>query len=166
MSASKLGTDIHFAVDQLKNGGVLAYPAEACFGLGCDAQNEAAVMRILQLKKRSVEKGLIVIASSLKTLMLYIDWAALSADQKNTIQSTWPGASTWLIPVSADCPTWLSGKHDTLAVRIPEYAPMRALCEQFDGVLVSTSANLQTQPALKTALACQQCFGDTLDYIV
>lgn len=140
-----------FAIDEaarvLRDGGVIAYPTEGVWGLGCDPRNEAAVRRALAIKQRDVAKGLILIAGAEAQLDGFIDMQALDAGQRATIRATWPGPHTWIVPASPRAPEWITGSHDGIAVRVSAHPQVVALCAAFDGALVSTSANLSGAPA-------------------
>lgn len=133
--------DAGSAAARLKRGGVIAYPTEGVWGLGCDPRNEDAVMRVLAIKQREVEKGLILIASNEGQLAPFVSMDALGDAQRMAVRASWPGAATWIVPASATAPRWITGKHDGIAVRVSMHAPVVALCNAFDGALVSTSAN-------------------------
>lgn len=141
----------------LKRGGLIAYPTESCFGLGCDPMNRDAVKRLLRLKKRPQAKGLILIASRLRQLKSYI--AKLTPEQLEKVNTTWPGPHTWLIPVNKRCPVWLSGKHPSIAVRITAHRGAKQLCKSVDMALVSTSANRSGGKPAKTWRECHRLFG-------
>ena len=134
---------IRLAIQKINAGEVIAYPTEAVYGLGCDPLNEAAVLNLLALKKRSVDKGLILIASSLSQLEPYLQ---LNNDIISRIQASWPGAVTWIIPAQPWVPKWLTGIHSSLAVRVSAHPVARMLCEKNGGPLVSTSANTSSRP--------------------
>ena len=138
--------DIAAAADLLRRGGVLAYPTEAVWGLGCDPRNEAAVLRLLQIKQRPVDKGLIVVAAGLEAVRPWLDLALLPAGRMTDVIASWPGPNTWAIPATPQAPPWVTGNHRSLAVRISDHPVVAALCEAFGGALVSTSANLAGQP--------------------
>ena len=140
----------------LKAGGVIAYPTESCYGLGCDPRNRAAVQHILRLKKRMQRKGLIVIAAHAQQLTRYVETDALHAAGHS---GHWPGPVSLLLPASKRCPVWLRGQHRTLAVRVTAHVQTAHLCAQLSMALVSTSANRAGAVALKTARACQRQFG-------
>jgi L-threonylcarbamoyladenylate synthase len=141
----------------LRLGGVIAYPTESCFGLGCDPNNRNAVKKILRLKQRPQSKGVILIAADFSQLKRYT--APLTKAQSQQIQTTWPGPHTWLLPKSADCPFWLTGRHDKIAVRVTAHRPAVRLCRRLDMALVSTSANISGGRAIRTARECQRQFG-------
>ncbi|PTF27312.1 L-threonylcarbamoyladenylate synthase type 1 TsaC, partial [Staphylococcus epidermidis] len=105
------------AIDVLNEERVIAYPTEAVFGVGCDPDSETAVMRLLELKQRPVDKGLILIAANYEQLKPYIDDTMLTDVQRETIFSRWPGPVTFVFPAPATTPRWLTGRFDSLAVR-------------------------------------------------
>ena len=138
------------AVAALHRGGVVAYPTEAVWGLGCDPRDEAATLRLLALKQREVGKGLILIAADEAQLAPFVDMDALDAGQCDAVRASWPGPNTWIVPASADAPAWITGDHDGIAVRVSAHPVVVALCEGFGGALVSTSANIATLPSPRT----------------
>jgi len=154
---------IRNAIRYIKAGAVIAYPTEAVYGLGCDPLNEDAVMSLLDIKQRPIEKGLILIASSLDQLHPYL---ALDQTIIDRITPTWPGPVTWVIPAQSWVPKWLTGEHDSLAVRVTNHPIARDLCTQFGGPLVSTSANPTTRPAIKESRKLLKTFSDSGIFIV
>lgn len=152
------------AARALRAGGVIAYPTEAVWGLGCDPSDEAAVRRLLSIKCRREEKGLILIAAEFEQLLPYV--RPLGAERMAEIFSTWPGPVTWLLPTHAWVPRWLRGAHDTLAVRITAHPTASALCRTYGGAIVSTSANIAGRPPARSALKVRRQFGGMLDDVV
>ena len=135
------------AVAALRAGGVIAYPTEAVWGLGCDPRDEAATLRLLALKIREVDKGLILIAADEAQLAPFIDMAALNQTQRDTVRASWPGPHTWIVPASPAAPRWITGAHAGIAVRVSAHPTVIELCRAFGGALVSTSANRAGEPA-------------------
>ena len=152
------------AVRLITAGGIIAYPTEAVFGLGCDPNNEMAVTRLLALKQRSWQKGLILIAADYTGLAPFLKPLTPSLEQR--VFATWPGPVTWLLPAKPSVPYWLRGQSSRLAVRVTAHPQTITLCQHWGGALVSTSANLSKRPPAKTALKVRQIFGHTIDYIV
>jgi L-threonylcarbamoyladenylate synthase len=138
---------IEDATERLQQGGVIAYPTEAVWGLGCDPFNERAVHRLLAIKQRPMEKGLILIAGDLDQLRPYLDLAALPSGRLEEVLASWPGPHTWVMPATERTPAWITGVHASMAVRVSSHPTVVALCRAFGGPLVSTSANLSGQPA-------------------
>ena len=143
---------IHEAATVLQTGGVVAYPTEGVWGLGCDPRDHESVLRLLAIKQRTVDKGLILIASHLDQLRPFLDIAAMPIDNLAAVLASWPGPHTWIMPASSDAPQWITGVHAGIAVRISAHAPVIELCNAFGGALVSTSANLSGQPAPRTRM--------------
>ncbi|MBU1215693.1 MAG: Sua5/YciO/YrdC/YwlC family protein [Gammaproteobacteria bacterium] len=142
----------------LKRGGLIAYPTESCYGLGCDPRNRRAVRRILKLKQRQQKKGLILIASAYHQVVPFIQ--PLTAAEQLRLQQDGVQAVTYLMPAKPSCPRWLRGVHDTLAVRLTAHAFARQLCRSAGSALVSTSANRSGMRAAKTYAECKRMFGD------
>lgn len=133
--------DLDAAVAALRRGGIVAYPTEAVWGLGCDPFDPAAVARLLAIKQRPVEKGLILVAGALAQLDGLLDWDGLPAERRDAVLASWPGPNTWIAPASARVPRWITGSHAGVAVRVSAHPTVVALCTAFGGPLVSTSAN-------------------------
>lgn len=154
------------AAPLLQRGGVLAYPTEAVWGLGCDPDNEAAVLSLLELKQRPVDKGLILVAAHLDPLRRWLDLPALPPDRLAVVLASWPGPHTWVMPAAADAPAWITGGRDSIAVRISAHPVVTALCEGFGGALVSTSANRGGEPPAYTRGELDPLLDDAIDGIV
>lgn len=157
---------INIAASVMHSGGVIAYPTEAVWGLGCDPFDEAAVNAILALKQRHVEKGLIIVASSIEQLTPYLQ--NLSDTERQTLENAWPGPFTWLVPHHQTLPQWIYGKHSTVAMRVSNHPVVKALCDAFGGAIVSTSANPQGKPAPTQAWQVHRYFhhASLLNYVV
>ena len=150
------------AANRLLGGEVLAYPTEAVWGLGCDPDNEAATLRLLQIKKRPVSKGLILVAGSVDQISDLLD--PLTPAQRKRLLASWPGPTTWLLPDDNQLiPPWIKGDHDSVAVRVSAHPLVAALCLQFGGPLVSTSANKAGHPPARSALQVVKHLGSEVD---
>ena len=145
-------------------GALFGYPTESVYGLGCDPWNEVAVERLLALKQRPLEKGVILIAATVEQLAPFISlenrsqWSKLAQPRQRP--------TTWIVPVSAQTPDWIRGAHDGVAVRLTQFAPAAALCNAANSALVSTSANLAGHPPARNVIAVRQALGDQLDLIL
>ncbi len=148
----------------LEAGGVVAYPTEAVYGLGCDPCSESALAELLALKQRPAHKGLILIAHELDVLRPWLQ--PIPATLEPQLMAGWPGPITWLLPVADHVSPLLCGHHETLAVRVTAHPLAAALCRAFGGPIVSTSANPATRPPARSALAVRRYFGDRLDAIL
>jgi L-threonylcarbamoyladenylate synthase len=155
---------INRAAETLIRGGVIAYPTESVWGLGCDPFDEAAVMRLLELKQRPVGKGLILVAGSETQLGSLL--SGLDEEASARLAATWPGPTTWLLPHHNLVPAWIHGDHDTVAVRVSAHPVVRELCNAFGGLLVSSSANRAGAAAARHRFQVKRYFAEQLDYIV
>lgn len=156
-----LSIPIHRAGRILRSGGVVAYPTEGVFGLGCIPDDAGAVIRILSIKKRSPALGLVLIASSIDQLE---DWAELP--EAVSLESSMERPVTWIVPAAINVPYWIKGEHHGLAVRITTHPVASALCDAADSVLVSTSANVAGSPPARTAYVLRRRFRSLVDCIV
>lgn len=141
----------------LRRGGLIAYPTESCYGLGCDPDNRAAVQHLLKLKQRPQRKGLILIAANYRQVARYLQ--PLTADEQAKLKSDGAQAITCLMPVRHSAPRWLRGTHDTLAVRLTAHRQAAQLCRGVNSALVSTSANRSGQRPARTYAQCRRLFG-------
>ncbi|QSX78812.1 Sua5/YciO/YrdC/YwlC family protein [Agrilutibacter solisilvae] len=130
----------------LRAGGVVAYPTEAVWGLGCNPDDEAAVLRLLAIKQREVDKGLILVAAEVAQFDGWLDWPALAPDQVRAVHASWPGPHTWIVPALSRVPRWITGRHAGVAVRVSAHPVVAALCRAAGMPLVSTSANRAGEP--------------------
>jgi len=151
-------------VRTLRAGGVVAYPTEAVYGLGCDPFNQRAVLRLLAIKGRAIDKGLILIAASLEQLQPLL--LPRSAESMVPVLASWPGATTWLLPSRPQVPVWLTGGRDCIAVRVTAHPLAARLCERFGAPLVSSSANPSGRPPARTLLQARRAFGGQVDYFL
>lgn len=141
----------------LARGGLIAYATESCYGLGCDPHNRRAVQRLLRLKGRPQHKGLILVAGRCSQLKPYLQ--PLTQQQQESLRNDGAQAVTCLMPARRDCPRWLRGMHDTLAVRITAHPAAAALCNALDMALVSTSANRSGDRPARSYHDCLRRFG-------
>jgi L-threonylcarbamoyladenylate synthase len=156
------------AAGAIAAGAVVAYPTEAVYGLGCDPLDADAVRRLLAIKGRSEDKGLILIAADFSAIAPFVE--PLGSRRMAEIHRSWPGPNTWLLPARADIPRWLTGRYDTLAVRVTAHPLAAALCRAWarfgGGALVSTSANLSGHGAVRSALGVRLQLNPDPDLIV
>ncbi len=155
--------ELDAAAALLRDGGVLAYPTEAVFGLGCNPHDRAAFDRLFALKQRPSTQGVLLIAADFGQVERYIDLAAVPAHVMLQVHADWPGPHTWIFPRSARVPDWIAGSHAGIALRVTAHAPAAALCRAWGGALVSTSANPHGHPPARAAQAVAEYFADGLD---
>jgi L-threonylcarbamoyladenylate synthase len=158
--------EVDAAAALLRRGGVIAYPTEAVYGLGCDPHDRTAFERLFALKQRPPTQGVLLIAADFQQVARYIDHAEVPEDTLDRIRCQWPGPYTWIFPRSPDVPSWVAGGHTGIALRITAHAPAAALCRAFGGALVSTSANPHGHPPARSAAEAETYFGDALDGVL
>ena len=154
------------AVRHLNQGHVIAYATEAVFGLGCDPDDVQAVMRLLQIKQRPIEKGVILVAASWEQLLLYVDLTRLPEDKLLQAKASWPGPFTWVMPANDKTPKWLTGQFDSIAVRVSAHPQVRELCLAWGKALVSTSANLSGEAPCRSEHEVETQLGGRVDFIM
>ena len=162
-------TSVAEAASCLKQGLVLAYPTEAVWGLGCDPFNEAAFHEILRLKQRPIEKGVILLASSVNQIAHLLE--TLPPEMRAQVIDSWSNrapterATTWLLPAGEHIPQWIKGQHAQVAVRVTNHPLCIALCNAFNGFIVSTSANSAGLEPARSLQQASQYFGSELNYL-
>lgn len=155
---------IHLACRVLAQGGVVVYPTETVWGLGCDPFNEAAVRRLLEIKQRPWEKGLILIAAEPSQLAPYI--VPVNKKRMKIIEQSWPGPHTWVFEATDAVPAWIRGKHPSVAVRVTSHPTANALCAALEKPIVSTSANPSGHKATQNVLQVRRWFNERIDLFV
>lgn len=143
--------------------GIIGYPTEAVYGIGCHPADTVALNRLISSKGRDADKGFILIAATLAQLAPYI---AIDSDTENYLQTIYPGFVTVIVSKSANCPPLLSGSHSGIAIRISAHPLVATLCQTLGHPLVSTSANISGQPPITDKALLIQTFGDKLDALV
>lgn len=157
-----LSMPIHRAGRIIRAGGIVAYPTEGVWGLGCLPHVEEAVERILEIKRRDASKGLILIASRPEQLA---EWIAPDIDA-NKLASEKGHPLTWIVPAAEWVPYFVRGANEGLAVRITTHPVAAALCDAADSAIVSTSANISGRPPSRNAHLLQRTFGQLVDCVV
>lgn len=145
-------------------GGVIAYPTEAVYGIGCLPQDEQALLRVVSLKRRAAQKGLIVVAASIEQLepLAELPGGAIGEEMR----ARWPGPLTWIVPARPGLPVLLTGGRPTIAVRVSAHPIVQRLCRRTGSALVSTSANLSGAAPARTALAVRRRLGRFVDFVL
>lgn len=151
------------AVDLLHGGGVVAHATEGVWGLACDPFDGGAVERVLEIKGRDADRGLIVAAGRVEVFATELE--GLDNDVATRVRASWPGAVTWVVP-NHRFPNWITGGRDTVAIRVPGHAQARALADAFGGALVSTSANRSGIEPARTAAEVAAALGEAVDFIL
>lgn len=148
----------------VRGGGVIAYPTEAVFGLGCLPRDRRAVMRVLAIKRRSWRKGLILIGADLAHLERYV--VLPPEPRRAEVLATWPGPHTWVLDARSDAPRWITGGSASVAVRVTAHPVAAELCRAVGEALVSTSANVSRRPPHRRLLKLRRDLGAQVDYVL
>jgi len=146
----------------LLDGGILLYPTDTVYGLGCDAFNEDALQKLIELKGRKEENGFLVLVSNLSMIDEYVE---VSDFAKQLSEAFHPGPLTLILPIKKEVSNLLTGSHGSLGVRIPNNVFCLELLNKFTGPIVSTSANIAGKPTLDTPEAILKQFGEKASLI-
>ncbi|RPI03903.1 MAG: threonylcarbamoyl-AMP synthase [Calditrichaeota bacterium] len=155
---------IEQAARVLKKGGVIGYPTETIYGIGCNAFDVKAVERIYQLKNRDRSKAMIIIAGDMVQVHELVQVIPEAAEK--LIENFWPGPLTLILQASSRFEDFPFSKSRTIAVRIPDCSICLELLKETGFPIVSTSANRSNEPAATTAEEVKEAFGDQLDLII
>ena len=158
-----MNDELNVAAQILRDGGVVAHACEGVWGLACDPWKIDSVRRILRIKQRPEDKGLIVIGASEAEFARELE--GVPSNVRRTIVESWPGRTTWIVP-NERFPSCVTGDRPTIAVRVPGHEQARQLCQRFGGPLISTSANISEEEPARTVVEVQQIFGELLDMVL
>lgn len=156
--------DLHEAVRVLREGGVILYPTDTVWGIGCDATNEAAVQRISEIKHRADSKSMLVLLDGAGKLQGYVErvpdtaWTLLEVSEGQK-------PMTIIYPKAKNLAHNLLAEDGSVGIRITQEQFSRALCEQLHRPVVSTSANISGEPAAKVFDEIVQEIRDAVDYV-
>jgi L-threonylcarbamoyladenylate synthase len=153
---------IRHAAKIIRQGGVLAYPTDTIYGLGCDPLNRGAVERINLIKNRPLSKHFILLAGSIEQLEPLLD---IDDRQKKTIQQTTKPTS-WIVKASRNTPAWLTDSEHQLTVRISQHPLVQRLCLLLGHAIISTSANPSGRHPAKNSIQIHQYFHSSVDKIL
>ena len=155
--------EIARALEVLRKGGVILYPTDTVWGIGCDATNERAVQRIYELKRSENKKGMLVLMASADQTARYVDKAPEVAWQLMEVADK---PLTLILPGAVGVAPNLIPEEGTLGVRVPRHAFCEGLLRRLGRPLVSTSANLSGEPAPASFGDISQEIRDRVDYTV
>jgi len=160
-----LDWQIVLAAQVIRQGGVIAYPTEGVWGLGCNPWDRSAVYYLLSLKSRAIEKGLIIVTGNQAQLFPLLN--NIPREYRSRLKNTWPGPVTWVVEDS-ECwiPPWIKGRFTSAAVRVSDHPVVVALTKQLGFPLVSTSANPAQRPPARSRLQVRRYFGQQIHYLL
>ena len=130
------------AVELLRKGGVIVYPTDTVYGLGCDIHNKRAVGRIYQLKQMDKSHPVSIVCSDLSDIARY---AYVDDYAYRIMRRLVPGAYTFVLKATREVPKIMMRKQKTVGIRVPDHPVALALVAELDGPIVSTSASVQGQ---------------------
>lgn len=149
----------------LTNGGVIAYVTDTVWGLGCLPNNESAVKKIYEIKKREAQKPLILMSNDIYPLLDYVK--PISKIGQILIKKYFPGALTIVTDKSENTPDYITSSMPTVGIRVPDNEVFREICEIIPRhVLATTSANLSHQPSAKTYEQALENMSGLADLII
>ena len=157
-------SDLQAALKVLREGGVILYPTDTVWGIGCDATNADAVARVYEIKKRVDSKAMLVLLDGAGKLQGYVEnvpetaWMLLEATEGQR-------PMTIIYPKAKNLAPNLLAEDGSVGIRITSEPFTKALCEQLRHPIVSTSANISGEPAAKTFKEISQELLETVDYV-
>ncbi|NOQ89894.1 MAG: tRNA threonylcarbamoyladenosine biosynthesis protein RimN [Gammaproteobacteria bacterium] len=153
---------IRHAAHIIRHGGIIAYPTDTVYGLGCDPFNPIAVAQLNDIKQRKSDKQFILLASDIEQIKPLV---FISEQQQNTIMQK-DEPTSWIAKAKPSVPAWLCSDEHTLTFRISKPSEAQRLCQTLGHAIISTSANLPTKPPAKNALELHKYFHFSLDKIL
>lgn len=157
------GRLVQRAVDILKQGGIIAYPTDTFYGIGCDIMNKKAIEKIYHLKQRSKSKPFSFICSNLKNISHY---AKVSNYAYKTMKRLLPGPYTFILAGSKSVPKMMLTKRKTAGIRVPNNAICMALVEALENPIISTSATRPDGTTIDDPSFIYEYFKSRLEAVV
>ena len=158
--------DIKNAVEVLRRGGVILYPTDTVWGIGCDATNAEAVAKVYQIKQRDDSKALICLVDSDARLQRYVRQVPDVAWQLiDSLKDSDAKPTTIILDGAVNLAPNLIAEDGSIALRITGEPFSRELCYRFQRALVSTSANISGQPAAQNYCDIAPELLDAVDYV-
>ena len=146
-------------------GGLIAYPTEAVWGLGCDPFNESALLQLLHLKQRPWHKGLILVTGDVNHVQRHL--AALPSEAESLCRSLWPGHFTCLLPdIDEAFSPLLKGRHEKIAIRVSQHPFIQWYSRHISPFLVSTSANIAGKSPVRYSWQAHHHFKNDIGLVV
>ena len=150
-------------VDILKNGGVVAYPTDTYYGIGCDIMNKKAIEKIYKIKQRNRSKPFSFICSDLKNISLY---AKVSNYAYKTMKRLLPGPYTFILEGSKLVPKIMLTKRKTAGIRVPDNQICLNLVKELGNPVINTSATMPDGTIFHDASLIHDYFGNRVDVVI
>jgi len=157
------GRHIQRAVDVLRSGGVIVYPTDTIYGLGCDITNKNAIERVRRIKGRDKKKPMSFVCADLTHIS---DYASVSNYAHRILKRCLPGAYTFILPATRQTPRILQTKQQTVGLRIPDHPVPLALVDALGQPILSTSANYSEQEVITEPWVLEDELGPQVDLIM
>lgn len=151
------------AVQVLTNGGLIAYPTDTCYAIGCDLYNTKGIARIYQLKRRRLSKPFSFICADLKNISEY---AQVGNFAYKTMKRLLPGPYTFVLEASRLVPKILQTKRRTVGIRVPDHPIALGLVRLLGHPIISTSASLPEGPVESDPYEIEEKFKPHLDLVI
>ena len=156
---------INFAAHVVRHGGVVAYPTESVWGLGCDPDNVEALAQLFALKQRPIDKGLILVSGQIEHFEFLLKTLPLTLQQRFAQVQCRP--TTWLVPDPFNkVSSLIKGRHASVALRVSHHPELQCLTKRLGYPIVSTSANPAGREPADSRLKLVQYFNSGLDYVM
>lgn len=159
----KLQQEVEATLEVLRKGGIILYPTDTVWGIGCDATNEESVARIYALKRSENKKSMLVLCGSADMAVRYVNRAPGIAFE---VQEMATSPLTLILPGATGVAPNLIPEEGTLGIRIPDHEFCREVLRRFNRPIVSTSANISGEPAPKRLPEISREIIDGVDYVV
>ena len=150
-------------VDIIRNGGIVAYPTDTVYGIGCDIMNKKAIARVYQIKQRPKSKPFSFICSDLKNISYY---AKVSNYAYKTMRRLLPGPFTFILEGSRQVPKMMLTKRKTAGIRVPEHAICHSIVTELGNPVISTSATEPDGTIMSHPSLIHDFFGSRLDAVI
>ncbi len=151
------------AAEIVQSGGIVVYPTDTSYGLGCDAKNPQALERLIDMKKRDRHLGVPLLFDTLGQCEVYHSFGDL---ERVIARLFWPGALTLVVKAKPDVPEHITAGRDSIAVRVPDHVIPRGISRLINGPLVGTSANLSGKPSPFDVATAMEQLGQQVDLYV
>lgn len=154
---------LHDAVDILRDGGVIAYPTDTVYGLGCDLLNKNAIEKVYRIKKMPRRKPLSFICSDLKHIA---EFARVSNTAYRLMKRLVPGAYTFILPATHNVPRTMLTKQRTVGIRVPDNKICHELVSNLGNPIISTSLSVEEDEYISDPFNIYDEYGDQLDVVI
>jgi tRNA threonylcarbamoyl adenosine modification protein (Sua5/YciO/YrdC/YwlC family) len=154
---------IHKAVEILKSGGIIIYPTDTVYGMGCDLFNKRGIERVYEIQRRDRKQPLSFICADLKDISQY---ARVSDDAYKIMRRLLPGPYTFILEASRAVPKIILPKRQTTGIRVPDNRICQALVAEMGSPIISTSVKDEDGELLSDPRIIQERFGKRVDLII